>query len=91
MEATALPTEPPPLPSAHVFLLLNLLINNSTKLGGSPGLVVMGDDSYTKSCGFEFHCYILNGHFVTLICFKNCMVCLKIPKINGKEAGVGTF
>ena len=28
-------------------------------------------------------------HFLTLICCKNCIVCLKRPKINEKEAGVG--
>ena len=32
-----------------------------------------------------------NGHFFTLICYKNCIVCLKRPKINEKEAGVGPF
>ena len=31
------------------------------------------------------------GHFFTLICCKNCIVCLKKPKINEKEAGVGPF
>ena len=30
-------------------------------------------------------------HFITLICLKDCVVCLKRPKINEKEAGVGTF
>ena len=25
------------------------------KLGGSPGLVVMGDDSCPEGCGFKFH------------------------------------
>ena len=34
----------------------------------------------------------LQGHFFTLICCKNCInVCLKRPKINEKEAGVGPF
>ena len=28
-------------------------------------------------------------HFFTLICCKNCIVCLKRPKINEKEAEVG--
>ena len=32
-----------------------------------------------------------DGHSFTLICCKNCSVCLKRPKINEKEAGVGTF
>ena len=31
--------------------------------GGSPGLVVMGDDSNLKGCGFESWCSILDGHF----------------------------
>ena len=30
-------------------------------------------------------------HFFTLICCKNCIVCLKRPKINEKEAEVGPF
>ena len=29
--------------------------------------------------------------FFTFICYKNCKVCLKRPKINEKEAGVGPF
>ena len=29
--------------------------------------------------------------FFTLVCCKNGIVCLKRPKINKKEAGVGTF
>ena len=31
------------------------------------------------------------GHFFTLIFCKNCVVCLKRPKINQKEARVGPF
>ena len=50
---------------------------------------VMGDDSCSKGCGFESQGHILDGHFFTLICYKNCIVCLKRPKINEKEAGVG--
>ena len=57
--------------------------------GGSPGLVVMGVDSRSKGRGFESQRRILDGHFFTLICCKNCIVCLKRPKINKKEAGVG--
>ena len=61
-------------------------------MGGSPGLVVMGDDSSSKGCGFESWHHILDGHDIfTLICCKNCIVCLKRPKINEKEAGVGPF
>ena len=57
----------------------------------SPVLVVMGDDSHSKGCGFESWRRVLDGHFFTLICSKNCIVCLKRPKINGKEARVGPF
>ena len=32
------------------------------QLGGSPGLVVMGDDSCSRGCGFESQCHILDGH-----------------------------
>ena len=62
-------------------------------MGGSPGLVDIGDNSCSKGCGFEsWHC-ILDGHLdiFTLIYGKNCIVCLKLPKINEKEAGVVPF
>ena len=59
--------------------------------GGSPGLVVMGDDSCLEGCWFESQCRILDGHFFTLMCCKNCIFCLKRLKINEKEAGVGPF
>ena len=42
----------------------------SASSGGSPGLVVMGDDSCSTGRGFEFQHRILNGHFVTLIYCK---------------------
>ena len=69
---------------------------NWGKLGGSPGLVVMRDDSCSIGRGFESqHQMILDGHFLILICGKNCTVCLfvcfKRPKINEKEAGWGNF
>ena len=36
--------------------------------------------------------YWMEMTFFTLICCKNCIdVCLKRPKINGKEAGDGPF
>ena len=46
---------------------------------------------FERSCGFESQRCTLDGHFFTLICFKNCIVSLKRPKINEKEAGVGPF
>ena len=57
--------------------------------GGSPGLVVMGRDSRSKGRGFN---PVTVWTFFTYICCKNCNdVCLKRPKINEKEAGVGPF
>ena len=54
--------------------------------------MVMGDNSLLRGCGFESQCCILDGHDIfTLICCKNCIVCLKRPKINKKGAGVGPF
>ena len=51
----------------------------------------MGDDSCSKGCGFESQHRILDGHFFTLIYCRNCIVCLKRPKINETEARVGAF
>ena len=31
-------------------------------MGGSPALVVMGDDSYSKGCEFESRHHILDAH-----------------------------
>ena len=39
--------------------------------------MVMGDDSCSRGSGFESQRCILDGHFFTLICCKNCIVCLK--------------
>ena len=43
----------------------------------SPGLVVMGVDSDAKGREFESRDHVLDGHFFTFICCKNCNVCLK--------------
>ena len=51
----------------------------------------MGDDSCSKGRGFESQHRILDGHFFTFICCKKCIVCLKRPKINEKEARVDLF
>ena len=53
--------------------------------------MVMGDNLCSRSRGFKSWHRILDGHFFTLICCKNCIVCLERPKINEKEAGVGPF
>ena len=53
--------------------------------------MVMGDDICSKGRGFKSRRLILDGHFFALICCKHCIVCLKRPKINEKEGGVGPF
>ena len=53
--------------------------------------MVTGRDSRSKCHGFKSWNRILDGHFFTYICCKNRNVCLKRPKINKKEAGVGPF
>ena len=53
--------------------------------------MVMGRDSRSKGHGFESRHHILDGHFFTYVCCKNCFVCLKSTKINEKEARVGPF
>ena len=68
--------------------VVNILLN----LDGSPVLVVMGDDSCSEVVGLN-PCAIswMDMTFFTLICCKNCVVCLKRPKIKEKEAGDGRF
>ena len=68
-----------------------LMNKNGVERFKKSGLVVMGDDSRSRGRGFESWRHILDGHFFSLICFKNCIVCLKRPKINKKKAGVGPF
>ena len=53
--------------------------------------MVMGKDSRLSGRGLESQRHILDGPFITLICCKNYNVCLKRPKINEKDAGVGPF
>ena len=62
-------------------------VNKIMRKGGSLGLVVIGDDSCLKGCGFESWRHILDGHFFTYICCKNCIVCLNRSKINEKGRG----
>ena len=52
--------------------------------------MVIGGDSYSKGRGFKSQCRILDGHFFTFICCKNCNVCLKRKNIQ-KEAEVGPY
>ena len=70
----------------HYFVLRSLAKN---KMVESPGLVVTGVDSFSKGHGFKSRHRILDGHFFTYICCKNCNdVCLKRPKINDKRGRV---
>ena len=70
----------------------NFMFSAKTKNAAkSPGLVVMGDDSFSRGRGFESRHCILDGYFFTFICCKNCAGCLKRPEINKKEAGVRPF
>ena len=62
-----------------------------TKLGGRPGLVVMGGDSCPEGHGSESQHHILDGHFSPIFLYKNCNVCLKKMKINEKEVRIGPF
>ena len=58
------------------------------RLGGSPGLVVMGGDSHSKGCEFKPRHRILDGHNIfTMIC-KNCIVCLRGTE-NKRKRGRG--
>ena len=56
--------------------------------GGSPGLVVMGDDSRLESRRFESRCFMLEGYFHICLLYKNCNIYLKRLKINVKEARI---
>ena len=55
--------------------------------------MVMGGDSSSKVVGSNPGAgyWMDMTFFFTLICCKNCIVCLKRPKINKKEADVGPF
>ena len=51
--------------------------------------MVMGYKSCLRGSGFKYRCGILDGHDIFQIdCCKNCIVCLKIPKINKKRSGL---
>ena len=44
------------------------------KMGGSPGLVVMGRDSHSEGRGFDSQHRILDGHFSHLFVVKIVMM-----------------
>ena len=74
-----------------------LLPTNFTSKVGTQRPNIIGRDPWSSECGpcsegrgFESQHRILDGYFFTLISCKNCNeICLKRPKINEKEAGVG--
>ena len=47
------------------------------KVGGRPGLVVIGGDPCTKGCGFESQHHTLDGHFSRLFVLKIVMFVCK--------------
>ena len=60
-------------------------------LGGIPGLVVMGGDSFSRGHVFESQHSILDGHLVASFCCIICIACLKRPQINEKAVRAGAF
>ena len=61
-------------------------------VGGSPGLVVMGGDSYSKGREFESRHCILSGHFLKYLFVVKFVMCVwEDEHKNGKEAEVGLF
>ena len=53
--------------------------------GGSPGLVVMGEDSCSEGRGFKSQLSLLDGHSSHIFVAKNC------NKNKSKEAWDGPF
>ena len=52
------------------------MINSTLYQSGSPDLVVKGEDSYQKAMSSNPS---IEWMFITLMCCKNCFVCLEIP------------
>ena len=52
--------------------------------------MVMGGDSCAKGCEFESRHRIMDGHFFTFFCSKNCNMCLK-DEAKLKSRRVGPF
>ena len=53
--------------------------------------MVKGDDSYSRGRGFKSRRHILDGHYLFHSDLFGKNFCLKRPKINEKDAGVGPF
>ena len=71
-----------------MFLVLLFVPIIKAMVTGSPGIVVMGRDLHSEGHGFESRHRILDGHFFTYICCKNCIVCLKKTE-NKRKRGRG--
>ena len=71
--------------------LPNPFVQTGQAHGGSPGLVVMRYDSCSRGCGCKSQRHILDGYFFTLICCKNCSVCLKRLEKTKKRPGLAHF
>ena len=57
-------------------ILLAAQRRQSVNLGGSPGLVVMDNDSCSRCCGFESRPHILDGHDIFHIDLLQKLYCL---------------
>ena len=65
---------------------LNIIRRKFFEKGGSrSGLVVMGGDSSSEGRGFASHLNILDVHFVTYICCKNCCTYCLFEKMKINE------
>ena len=54
----------------------------------SPGLLAMEGNSYSECHGVKSQHFIMDGHILTLICFKIIMFAGKGQKINEKRPGM---
>ena len=59
--------------------------------GGSPGLVVMGDDLFPRGCGYESRHRTLDGHFSHLFCVKIVLFVWKDWKTRKRGRGQPIF
>ena len=59
--------------------------------GGSPGLVVMGDDSWSRGRWFESRCHLPDGHFSHWFVVKLYWFLFEKTENKQREAGDGPF
>ena len=70
---------------------VHMLIGKGFATGGEPRSSGYGKRLKFQRSWVRFSALYTGWTFFTFICCKNCKVCLKRPKINEKEAGVGPF